>query len=241
MTGERRRRDRAATVVRWAAVACGILAATGSWVHADTEGILPKVLIIGDSISIGYTKPLERILDGKAVVVHNPGNAGPSSKGLANLDEWLGDVKWDVIHFNHGLHDLKYVDDKGKNVTSKEAGHMQVPVEQYAKNMEAIVRRLKKTGAKLIFATTTPYPDKLEGPLREAGQAEIYNAAALKIMKKHGVIVNDLYSFALPRLKELQRPNNVHFTDNGSAELAKQVAEHILKAIGQQTVPLKAE
>ena len=219
------------------AVACVIFAGIGSCAQADAEAALPKVLIIGDSISIGYTEPLQKVLKGRAVVVHNPGNAGPSSRGLANLDAWLGDARWDVIHFNHGLHDLKYVDDEGKNATSKETGHIQVPVEQYAKNMEAIVRRLQKTGARLIFATTTPYPDKPAGPIREARQAEIYNAAALKIMRKHGVMVNDLYSFALPRLKDLQKPNNVHFTPRGSEALAQQVARHILNALGQQRGP----
>jgi lysophospholipase L1-like esterase len=212
-----------------------MFAGIASYAQGDAEPALPKILIIGDSISIGYTEPLKEILKGKAVIVHNPGNAGPSSKGLANLDAWLGDTTWDVIHFNHGLHDLKYVDDKGENATSKETGHMQVPVDQYAKNMEAIVLRLKKTGAKLIFATTTPVPDNPAGPLREPAQARIYNAAALKIMKKHGVMVNDLYSFALPRLKELQKPNNVHFTDEGSKALAQQVARHIVMALGEAT------
>ncbi len=217
------------------AAGCAILAGFASCAHADAEQALPNVLIIGDSISIGYTEPLQKILKGKAVVVHNPGNAGPSTRGLANLDAWLGDTRWDVVHFNHGLHDLKYVDDKGENATSKETGHMQVPVAQYAKNMEAIVLGLKKTGAKLIFATTTPVPDNPAGPIREPEQVRIYNAAALKIMKKHGVMVNDLCAFALPRLKELQKPNNVHFTDEGSKALAQQVARHILEALGQAT------
>lgn len=195
---------------------------------------LPNVLIIGDSISIGYTKPLAIMLKGKANLVHNPGNAAHTGHGIANLDKWLGETTWAVIHFNHGLHDLKYVDENGKNVTSKEAGHMQIDLEQYGKNMEAIVIRLKETGAKLIFATTTPYPDKPGGPLREKGDAEKYNALALRVMKKNDIAVNDLYSFALPQLKELQRPKNVHFTPEGSKALAQEVERHILKALGQQ-------
>ena len=99
--------------------------------------------------------------------------------------------------------------------------------------MEAIVIRLRKSGAKLIFATTTPFPDKPDGPLREADQPEKYNAVALRIMKKHGIIVNDLYSFTLPRLKELQIPNNVHFTPAGAHTLAEEVAMHILSAIDE--------
>jgi len=132
--------------------------------NATEPTTLPRVLIIGDSISIGYTKPLKKMLEGRAIVVHNTGNAQHSAHGLRNLEKWLGDGKWDVIHFNHGLHDLKYVDVNGKNTGSKETGHIQVELSAYAGNMEAIVKRLKKTGAALIFGTTTPYPDKPAGP-----------------------------------------------------------------------------
>jgi lysophospholipase L1-like esterase len=123
------------------------------------------------------------------------------------------------------------VDENGKNTRSKETGHIQIELSEYAKNMEAIVKRLKKTGAALIFATTTPYPDKPAGPLREAFQPARYNGVAVQIMKNHDVPVNDLYMFTIHRLKELQQPNNVHFTKQGSVELAKEVKKHIMKAI----------
>ena len=208
---------------------------TGMTIQAQSaeQPDLPKVLIIGDSISIGYTKPLAKILNGKAKVVHNKGNAQHSRNGLAKLDSWLGKTKWDVIHFNHGLHDLKYIDANGKNSPTKENSHMQIPLDEYAKNMEAIVTRLKKTGAKLIFATTTPYPEGVN-PLRVPADAQKYNAAALEIMKKHGVPVNDLYTVVLPQLKTLQKPKNVHFTAAGSKALAEKVAKYILKTIDQQ-------
>ena len=55
-------------------------------------------------------------------------------------------------------------------------------------------------------------------------EGERYNAAALQIMKKHGIEVDDLYAFVLPKLEKLQRPKNVHFTAEGSETLAEQVA-----------------
>jgi len=189
------------------------------------------VLIIGDSISIGYFKPLQKLLEGKAIVQHNPGNAAHTANGLAKLDEWLGDTHWEVIHFNFGLHDLKYVDEQGGNA-SVDKGRQQIPVGRYEKNLEELVMRLKKTGARLIFATTTPVPDGTG--IRVKGDAKKYNAAAERVMKKHGVIINDLYSFTLPRLDEIQRPQNVHFTEAGSELLAQQVANSILKAIESQ-------
>ena len=196
---------------------------------------LPKVLIIGDSISIGYMEPLKELLEDIAVLEHNPGNAQHSRYGLEKLDEWLGDTQWDVIHFNHGLHDLKYVDEEGNNVSSAEEGHIQISLEEYGQNMEAIVRRLKETNARLIFATTTPYPAEKEGPLRTKEDASRYNDVAVEVMKRYQVEINDLYAFVLPRLEELQRPQNVHFTKEGSQELAEEVALHIREVLGNNT------
>src|SRR5262245_48216310 len=93
----------------------------------DVAG-LPRVLIIGDSISIGYTVPTREALKGVANVHRPQTNCGPTTRGVENLDKWLGDGKWDVIHFNFGLHDLKYIDDAGKNV-APDKGHQMVPPE----------------------------------------------------------------------------------------------------------------
>ena len=201
------------------------------WTAEFEPAPLPEVLIIGDSISIGYFKPLQKRLKDIAVVHHNQGNAQHSAYGLKKLDEWLGDARWDVIHFNHGLHDLKYIDERGRN-TSVETGKQQIPVDQYEQNLEEMVERLEKTGAKLIFATTTPVPDGTN--IRAKGDAVIYNRAAEKVMKQHGIQIDDLYSFALPRLKEIQRAQNVHFNPQGSELLAEQVAKSILKALESQ-------
>jgi len=201
------------------------------WTSKFEPPPLPQVLIIGDSISIGYFEPLQKRLKDVAVVSHNPGNAQHTAYGLKKLDVWLGDTRWDVIHFNHGLHDLKYIDARGRN-TSVETGKQQIPIDQYERNLEEIVKRLKKTGAKLIFATTTPVPDGTG--FRAKGDAVIYNRAAERVMNKHGVPINDLYSFALPRLKEIQRDSNVHFNPQGSELLAEQVAKSILKALESQ-------
>ncbi len=191
---------------------------------------MPKVLIIGDSISIGYFEPTEALLEGQAEVHHNAGNAAHTANGLAKLDEWLGDTQWDVIHFNHGLHDLKYMNGKGALVDVTK-GVQQIPIEQYARNLEELTKRLKRTGATLIFATTTPVPEGSTGRIK--GDAKRYNEAALKVMKKYHVRIDDLYAFALPRLDSIQRPHNVHFTEEGSRLLAEQVAASIRQALNK--------
>jgi acyl-CoA thioesterase-1 len=181
---------------------------------------LPRVLLIGDSISIGYTAPVRDLLKGKANVHRNPGNGGPTTNGLAHLKQWLGDGKWDVIHFNWGLHDLKFMPD----------GKRQVATMAYEKNLRDLVRRLKATGAKLIWAATTPVPEGANPPRKNA-DVLAYNAIAQKIMEENQIAVDDLYSFALPRLAEIQQPANVHFTPQGSLVLARQVAASIESAL----------
>jgi len=198
--------------------------------NADVSKIasLPRVLIIGDSISIGYFKPVKELLAGTAEVHHNPGNAQHTAFGLAKLDEWLGDTSWDVIHFNHGLHDLKYVDDRGARVPPSE-GRQQIPMDEYARNLDQLVKRLKRTGAELVFATTTPVPEGAAGRIQ--GDADRYNRAALQVVKRHRIPVNDLYAFALPRLESTQRPRDVHFTPEGSRLLAEKVTQSIRTAL----------
>jgi acyl-CoA thioesterase-1 len=191
-------------------------------VLADVPDVatLPRVLLIGDSISMGYTLPVRERLRGRANVHRPAENCGDTARGLQRLDVWLGDGRWDVIHFNFGLHDLKYVDDKG-TLVPPEKGRQVHSVAQYEQNLRAIVARLKRTGATLVFATTTPVPAGSSG--RVAQDELRYNEAARRVMKENGVAVDDLHAFVVPRQTQLQRPNNVHFTDAGSGALADQV------------------
>ena len=200
----------------------------------DVPG-LPRVLILGDSISIGYTLPVRDLLKGKANVHRPKANCGPTTAGLEHLDAWLATggegKKWDVIHFNWGLHDLKYMGAKGENLTDPAApgSHQQVPPAEYEKNLRTLVERLKKTGAKLIWRNTTPVPAGVKG--RVPGDEVAYNTIAAGIMKEHGIPTDDLHAFAQARLAELQIPANVHFTPGGSQALAEQVVAAIEKAL----------
>ncbi|MCA8995633.1 MAG: SGNH/GDSL hydrolase family protein [Planctomycetaceae bacterium] len=189
----------------------------------DVPG-LPRVLIIGDSISIGYTLPLREELKGKANLHRIPTNGGPTTRGLESIDNWIGDKPWDVIHFNWGLHDLKYMNDKGQLVAPSE-GHQQVPPDEYKHNLEKLVQRLEKTGAKLIWRNTTPIPEGSQG--RVPGDEVKYNEIAAKIMRSHDIPTDDHYSFVKPQIEALMLPANVHFTKEGYAALAKQAAKAI--------------
>ncbi|MEO6739804.1 MAG: SGNH/GDSL hydrolase family protein [Chthoniobacteraceae bacterium] len=182
---------------------------------------LPRVLLIGDSISIGYTLPVRELLKDKANVHRIPANGGPTKNGTASIEKWLGTGKWDVIHFNWGIHDLKFMPD----------GKRQVEPEDYEKNLRTLVARMKTTGAKLIWATTTPIPDGELNPSRKFGKVPEYNAIAERVMKENGVAIDDLNAAITPRIEELQNPHDVHYKPEGYAFLAKQVAASIALAL----------
>lgn len=178
---------------------------------------LPRVLLIGDSISIGYTLPVRALLEGKANVHRIPTNGGPTKNGTAKIDAWLGKGKWDVIHFNFGLHDAKYMTETTRQVEPPE----------YEKNLRELVKKMKATGAKVIWASTTPVPKGDLNPPRKFEDIPVYNQVAEKVMKEEGVLINDLNAFITPTLGTHQRPKDVHFTTEGSQHLGKHVASVI--------------
>jgi lysophospholipase L1-like esterase len=229
------------TISRWSrffvafvAAACLLPTCSVAAPPSSDHATLPRVLLIGDSISIGYTKPVIEMLKGKAEVQRVKGNAGHTGMGIANLPKWLDAKhgKWDVIHFNWGLWDLCYRNPKSKTQgrRDKVGGTITHTPDQYRENLQKIVATLKKTNAKLIWASTTPVPEGEAG--RKIGDDLIYNRVAAEVMKEHGIPVNDLHALMVPHMKSMTTaPGNVHFTAKGSELLAKQVAAEIEKAI----------
>lgn len=199
----------------------------------DVEG-LPRVLLIGDSISMGYTLQVRELLKGKANVHRPPTNCAATIQGLKGLESWLAiggeGKKWDVIHFNWGLHDLKFMGPNGENLADPNAktSKRQVSSEDYEKNLRDLVKRLKKTGARLIWRNTTPVPKGCRG--RVPGDAANYNKIAAKVMKESDVEIHDMYAFALKNSARIQIKANVHYHKKGSMELAREV----VKVIGIQ-------
>ena len=193
----------------------------------EDQPSLPRVLLIGDSISIGYTLGVRELLAGKANVHRVPTNGGSTQKGLAQLDRWLGDRQWDVIHFNWGLHDLKYMGPAGENLADpgNDQNGQLTPLDQYGPNLDQLMAQLQTTGARLIWCNTTPVPDGARG--RVPGDAARYNAVAREIASQRAIPVNDLFRLAASKLSTIQKPANVHFTAAGSRLLAEQVASLI--------------
>jgi lysophospholipase L1-like esterase len=186
---------------------------------AEETSALPRVLLIGDSIAGGYAPFVQEALKNTAevVLVKRAIPNGASDNGIEEIDTWLAGQQWAVIHFNWGLWDLKVGED----------GRNNIPIEQYGKNLRDLVEKMKQSGATLIFATTTPVPERVLITNRRSADAVLYNAVALKIMEENQIHVDDLYTAVLPRLVELQYPNDVHFNSDGSQFLAQRVVKAI--------------
>lgn len=183
-----------------------------AWEFVKDDPALPRVLLIGDSVSRGYTLAVRDALKGKANVHRAPENCGPTANGLKKMDIWLGSGKWDVIHFNFGIHDRA------------------TPPADYEQRLEEIVARLQKTGAKLIWASTTPIPADAAKKQDPASIVE-RNAIAARVMERHGVAVDDLFGYITPHLTIAQNPNDVHFNAKGYETLGGQVAASIELAL----------
>lgn len=211
----------------------------GAFEYVHPKKGVPNVFLYGDSISIGYTPAARKTLKDSASVFRFHKNGGSTDHLIPGMEEMQKAMfqpalkqgwkfKWDVIHFNVGLHDLKYLRD-GK--LDKANGKQVSSIDEYKTNLNEICNYLSTEfpKAKLIFATTTPVPENADG--RNAGDSVKYNKAALEVLAKYPEIaINDLYAFTKPNLENWAiKPGNVHFNELGKTEQGKEVARIILE------------
>jgi len=198
---------------------------------------LPRVLVIGDSISMNYQKAAINALDGTVNYHRNDGNAFSSVHGASNAELWLGNYQeeglhWDVIQFNHGLHDLKQSYDKDTDTF----GDYAVSLELYKESLEKEISILKRTGATLIWASTTPVPQDIKTQYaRRKGVPAIFNQAALEVMQNHPeILINDLHSVVenSPVYDEWREGFDPHFYSYEEQRLlGEAVAGAVLRAL----------
>ncbi|HAV12663.1 MAG TPA: hypothetical protein DCX06_04070 [Opitutae bacterium] len=242
-------KDHAARII-WERIVPSSLREKDAFTYVENNPELPNVFIYGDSISIGYTPEVRRLLEGEANVYRIHDNGEHSSSVIPKLQDlrtamrdplldapWTFD--WDVIHLNVGLHDLTYyvprdlTDRYTKRKRDKVNGQQQISIQEYRENLKSIIAYLSELApdAKIIFALTTPVPEG--DPGRIAGTAAHYNEAAREVLANYpDVQINDLYSLIEPKHSMYwSKPGNVHFNKLGSTLLGAQVAETISKAL----------
>lgn len=221
----------------------------------DDANALPRVLIIGDAMYNQTVREVGNELKGKATVVYasGPSNTVLNSRmALEHLDLLLGRVdgkgerlpeqrwpKWDLIHFNVGLGDLLHV---APNMESLRAmsihagGEIATTPQAYEKQLDQLASELKKTGAKVVWASTTPIRASRSNLFRLGSEVE-YNAIAERVMQKHAIPTNDMYRY-LKSLLNMDKPAG-HGFDPFSTD-KKPIHEPIVRVIAVQLgIPLE--
>ncbi|HEV3439156.1 MAG TPA: GDSL-type esterase/lipase family protein [Gemmata sp.] len=205
--------------------------AHGQQQPAQPKPDLPKVLLLGDSIRMGYAPLVAKRLAGIAEVIDPKENGADTTYTLKMLDKWLEDGKAAIAHINCGLHDLK---------VDKNTNNFQVRPDEYERNLKAIVERLKrgtKETPRVIFATTTPIIDKLHAARkgdfdRFDADVKAYNEQAVEIMLKLDVPVDDLYRIVQDGdPAKMLGPDGTHYTAAGYERLADAVTDCIKRQL----------
>ncbi len=181
--------------------------------NSDATG-LPRVLLIGDSITRAYFAAAEGDLKGKAYCARIATSKAIGDPALpAELGVLIPEAKFDVVHFNIGMHGWGYTEDEYR---------------RYLPELVAAIRNAAP-GAKLIWASTTPVrKDKSPGPSNARITAR--NRIAREFFEKEGIPIDDLAALMADH-NELHA-DDVHFNAEGSAMLAGQVAASVEKLLG---------
>lgn len=192
---------------------------------------MKNVLLVGDSIRLGYDKAVKASLDGKANVYFPEENCRFASYVLRYIHEYKdlvknGDV--DVLHWNAGLWDCLRLFEEDPHT----------PIDVYAYYIDRICVRIKKVfpHARVIFATSTSVQSERMSVnfKRYNEEIERYNEAAVAVVKKHGFEVNDLYAVSVSLPAEAHSDAVHYYTPMGTEAFTKQVLSYLAPALELQ-------
>lgn len=190
--------------------------------------IMKNLLLIGDSIRMGYDKSVKKTLENKANVILPDDSGRFASYVLRYFHEYLNGVEGqdiDVIHWNAGLWDCLRL--------FEEEPH--TPIDVYAYYIERICIRIKKLcpNAQVIFATSTKViSEKMDKNFKRYNEEiKKYNEVAVEIVEKYGFKVNDLYALS-ETLPEEAHSDPVHYyTTIGTQAFTNQVLSFVVPAL----------
>ena len=191
---------------------------------------MKKVLLLGDSIRMGYQQFVKEELAGEFEVRYPEDNGRFAAYTLWQVNQ---ELKWnpdiELVHFNNGYWDMNV------EAPMTEAIH---PVEEYVSFLRRIVALCRQCGAKVVFATTVPILEDgaagdntgVQGTINYSNEwVKTYNAAATKLMAELDVPVNDLYALCMQDDRRYKCEDLLHLSEEGSRACAKQVAEYVRK------------
>ena len=183
-----------------------------------------KVVLIGDSIRGGYQPLVIKKLSEAEVWGPSP-NCRHSLWALDHFPEWVAEQDPDVVHVNFGIHDAGIQED----------GKHQILLDQYQLCLERFIAKVKQLGkTQMIWATTTPLYSSAEAvpmpqwPINAGAEIAEYNAAALAIVKREGLPVNDLHDVIMRNdFSKCLSEDGCHMTEFGNEVLSDAVVKAI--------------
>lgn len=194
---------------------------------------MKKILLLGDSIRMGYQNDVKELLKDEYDVLYPEDNGRFAAYTLWQANQafkWNPDIK--LVHFNNGYWDMNI------EAPMTEAIH---PIEEYKSFLRRIVLLCRQCGAKVIFATTVPILEKgaardntgVRGTINYSNEwVKKYNAAAIEVMKELNVSVNDLYALCMEDDRYYKCEDLLHLSAEGSRRCAEQIAKYIKKYEG---------
>lgn len=190
--------------------------------------IMKKVLLLGDSIRMGYSGYIKSLLAGQCEVIYSEDNGRFAAYTLWQANQMFKEYgKFDIVHWNNGYWDMNI------EPPMQEPIH---PVEEYVHFLKRTIAQIRQNGAKIIFATTTPVLSKGSALDNTGTDKQIsydnqwvidYNAAATNLMKDENILINDLYTLMLGEKDCYKCEDKLHLTEEGYQLCAKQAAELI--------------
>ena len=196
--------------------------------YMPKETTMKKVILLGDSIRMGYDKYVRESLTEVAEVYYPAENCKFAQYVLRMILSWKEEFpeEVDLIHWNAGLWDCLRLFEEDPHT----------PIEIYAYYIERICLRIKKLcpNAKVIFATSTSVlSEKMFKDFKRYNEEiEKYNEVAVGIVTKYGFEVNDLYAVSAS-LPETAHSDPVHYyTPMGTEVFTKQVLSFVAPALG---------
>jgi len=182
---------------------------------------MKNILLLGDSIRMSYQANVRRLLEGRANV-YGPDDCCRFAKySLWYINEWIATAGTpDIIHWNNGIWDAYQVNADMDVIT---------PVDEYVRDMKRLYNELKKTGAVVIFATTTPAKKGYANLSNE--NIDLYNKKILDEFSRDEIYINDLNAFVNRDLDRMICDDLHHLTEYGVERVSEQIADFLSKFI----------
>ena len=188
-----------------------------------------KIILIGDSIRMGYDKYVKEAFSDVAELYYPTDNCRFATYILRFVHEWKKKGEWpedaDLVHWNAGLWDVPEI--LGDEPVT--------PVDQYAVQIARIDRRLRLLfpKAKIVFATSTAVQEEKFGPVfkRHNATIEAFNAAALKALEGTDTVIDDLYAVTATAPEECHSDMTHYSTPAGIERVGGRVLSVICREL----------